>query len=291
MPDEAIARLRITTLHEREGSGERRPRLPAELAGLYDGDLSFPKTQRPYVIGNFVQTMDGIVSYRIPRRSGGAEISGGSAEDRFVMGLLRSVADAVLFGSGTLHGDSGHVRTPEFVYPEAAQLYASLREQTGRPRLPLNVVLTASGRIDLNEPTFHTEGLTAVVITTDGGAARLARDHGRALSGIIVRSTGEEGATSPRAVLKVLAGEFGVGTLLHEGGPTIFGEFLRAGTIDELFLTLAPQVAGRDEEKPRPGLAATSFLPETAPWFSLRSIKQSSSDLLFLRYVATERSA
>jgi riboflavin biosynthesis pyrimidine reductase len=291
MPDEPIGWPRITTLHEREGADERRPRLPAELARLYDGDLSFPKTQPPYVIGNFVQTMDGIVSYRIPGRSGGGEISGSSAEDRFVMGLLRSVADAVLFGSGTLHGDSGHVRTAEFVYPEAAHLYASLREQTGRPRLPLNVVLTASGRIDLNEPTFHTDGLTVVVITTDAGAARLALDHEQALSDIVVRSTGAEAAPSPGAVLKILAGEFGVRVLLHEGGPTIFGEFLRAGAIDELFLTLAPQVAGRDGERPRPGLAATSFLPETAPWFSLRSIKRSPDDLLLLRYVAVARTA
>ena len=49
---------------------------------------------------------------RDSRKSGGNEISGCSADDRFVMGLLRSVADAVLVGSGTLHGDPGHVRTP-----------------------------------------------------------------------------------------------------------------------------------------------------------------------------------
>src|SRR5512133_2052198 len=59
-----------------------------------------------------------VISYRIPHKSGGGEISGVNEEDQFIMGLLRSSADAVLFGSGTLHGDSGHVRIPEFIYPQ-----------------------------------------------------------------------------------------------------------------------------------------------------------------------------
>ena len=110
--------------------------------------------------------------------------------------------------------------------------------------------------------------------------------------GMDLESDARRRTTSPQAVLKILAEEFGVRTLLHEGGPTVFGEFLSAGAVDELFLTLAPQVAGRDQERPRPGFAGvTSFLPETAPWFSLRSVKQGSSDLLFLRYAATGRTA
>jgi hypothetical protein len=61
--------MSITTLYERK---ESRKRLPHELAELYDGDLSFPESRddRPYVIGNFVQTIDGLVSYAIPGRSG-----------------------------------------------------------------------------------------------------------------------------------------------------------------------------------------------------------------------------
>src|SRR5215470_11695967 len=117
---------------------------------------------------------DGVVSFRIPGCSGGGEISGGSAEDRFVMGLLRSVSDAVLVGSGTLHGDPGHVRIPAFIYPEAKELYAELRQKLGKPPLPLNVVLTVSGKIDLGEPTFHTDGLRTAIVTTNEGASRIA---------------------------------------------------------------------------------------------------------------------
>jgi len=49
------------------------PVLSPALRELYDGDLSFPTNpiDRPYVIGNFVSTLDGVVSYNIEGSSGG----------------------------------------------------------------------------------------------------------------------------------------------------------------------------------------------------------------------------
>jgi riboflavin biosynthesis pyrimidine reductase len=279
--------MQIVTLYEREELKEQS--LTSELCRLYGGDLSFPKpdSNRPYVIANFVETIDGVVSFGVPGRSGGAEISGGSAEDRFVMGLLRSVSDAVLIGSGTLHGDRGHVRIPAFIYPEAKDLYAELRRKLGKPSLPLNVVLTASGKIDLEEPTFHTEGLPTAIVTTKKGASRIASDHGD-ISHITVHSTGEAVSITPGAVLKILADEFGIRLLLHEGGPTTFGQFLAANMIDELFLTLAPQIAGRQSLVQRPSIAGEIlFSPEMAPWFGLRSIKR-AWDHLLLRYTSPQ---
>ena len=78
--------------------------LPEGLRGRYDGDLSFPPApqERPYCITNFVSTLDGVVSFNIPGQSEGAQISKSNEEDRFIMGLLRASADAVLVGSGTL---------------------------------------------------------------------------------------------------------------------------------------------------------------------------------------------
>jgi riboflavin biosynthesis pyrimidine reductase len=279
--------MQIVTLYEREEPKEQF--LTPELRRLYGGDLSFraPHSNRPYVIANFVETIDGVVSFHIPGRSDGGEISGGSAEDRFVMGLLRSVSDAVLIGSGTLHGDPGHVRIPAFIYPEGKDLYAELRRKLGKPPLPLNVVLTASGKIDLDEPTFHTEGLPTAIVATKEGASRIASDHGD-ISHITVRSTGEAVSTTPAAVLKILADEFGIRLLLHEGGPTIFGQFLAANMIDELFLTLTPQIAGRQSLAQRPSIAGeTLFSPEMAPWFGLRSIKR-AWDHLLLRYTSPQ---
>lgn len=276
--------MQLKTLIERPGPGKRL--LGPELQQLYDGNLSFDDgpRQRPYVIGNFVETLDGVVSYNLAGRSGGQPISGGCAEDLFLMGLLRAVSDAVLIGAGTLRGDPGHVRIPAAIYPEAASLYAALREKAGQPPLPWNVILSSSGNIDFAEPTFHTAGLRAAIITTLEGAARLATVAVGQRGNATVYSTGESGATTPAAVLRILHDTLGVRLLLHEGGPSVFGQFLRASLIDTLFLTLAPQIAGRSAAAPRPSLAGSeSFLPETALWLQLRSLKL-GADHLFLRY-------
>jgi hypothetical protein len=78
--------------------------LPHELRELYDGDLRLqtPGAGRPLVIANFVSTLDGVVSYEIKGKSGGSTISGSDPADRFIMGLLRASADAVMVGAGTL---------------------------------------------------------------------------------------------------------------------------------------------------------------------------------------------
>jgi riboflavin biosynthesis pyrimidine reductase len=276
----------LATLLDRSAAADQ-PVLTEPLRLLYGGDLAFPRlADRPYVVANFVQTLDGVVSYAIRGRSGGGEISGFDATDRFVMGLLRSCADAVMVASGTLHGDSGHVRTPSFIDPDGGERYAALRSRLGRRGTePLNVIVTGSGRVDLGEPTFHTPGLETVIVTTEEGGRRLRAEHGERLGVTRVRAVAEAGPVPPAAVLAVLHREFGVELLLHEGGPRLLGAFLAAGRVDELFLTVAPQVAGRHGE-PRPGLAeGVAFLPDAAPWFDLQSVKRAGSHL-FLRLAA-----
>ena len=100
-----------------------------------------------------------------------------------------------------------------------------------------------------------------------------------------------EKGISPSAILTLLRREAGVQLLLHEAGPTLFGEFLAGEFIDELFLTMAPQIAGRAAGTLRPGLVANvEFSPATAPWWNLLSTK-GAADYLFLRYRVKDRSA
>jgi hypothetical protein len=90
----------ITTLLDRDGAVDGSV-LPEDLRILYSGDLRFPANpDRTHVIGNFVSTLDGVVSFEILGRSGGGEISGFNAADRFIMGLLRASADAIVVGAG-----------------------------------------------------------------------------------------------------------------------------------------------------------------------------------------------
>jgi riboflavin biosynthesis pyrimidine reductase len=157
----------ITTLLDWENTPEQAV-LPDELAVLYGGDLRFPAHgDRPYVISNFVSTLDGVVSFEVPGKSGGGDISGLNDADRFIMGLLRASADAAIVGARTLREvASGHLWLAEHIYPEAQDRYARYRQQQlDKPRPPLNVIVSGSGAVDLQKAVFRTPGLRTLIIS------------------------------------------------------------------------------------------------------------------------------
>jgi riboflavin biosynthesis pyrimidine reductase len=72
--------------------------------------------------------------------------------------------------------------------------------------------------------------------------------------------------------------------ILVEGGPRLLGAFLADHSLDELFLTVSPQVAGRDASVPRRGLVeGNHFGPADPRWSKLVSVRRGESHL-FLRY-------
>jgi riboflavin biosynthesis pyrimidine reductase len=253
---------------------------------MYSGGLAFPPARdgRLYVIANFVSKLDGVVSYDLLGQRGGGPISGENEADHAIMGLLRASADAVIFGAKSLSEDSGHVRTPAFIYPPLAASWAELRADQGQPALPLNVVVTGSGAVDLNEPNFHHPGLRVLIATTNAGAARLAQQElPDGVTALVVEGSAD-GRVAPSPLLAALRRDYGVRLALHEGGPSLFTSFLRADCLDELFLTLAPQFAGRADDSRRPALVqGYAFTPASAPWSDLLSVKR-SGEHLFLRY-------
>jgi riboflavin biosynthesis pyrimidine reductase len=285
----------IRTLFATEPAEPSRAVLPGGLRARYDGNLSFPPApvERPYLIANFVSTLDGVVSFNLPGQSEGAQISDSNEEDRFIMGLLRASADAVVVGSGTLQAAGPQASwLPESVYPAAKDLYRSYRTEVLRKlEYPLVVIVTGTGGLDLASALFHTPRTRVLILTTEQGKQRLSQSGSEALASVEVKALSTaEIRISPSAILTLLRQEAGVELLLHEAGPTLFGEFLAGGFMDELFLTVAPQIAGRVAAHPRPGLVANvQFSPATAPWWKLLSAK-SAADYLFLRYQVRDRS-
>jgi riboflavin biosynthesis pyrimidine reductase len=76
----------------------------------------------------------------------------------------------------------------------------------------------------------------------------------------------------------------GFGLVLCEGGPHLLGSLLERDLVDELFLTVAPQIAGRSHRAPRLTLAeGIAFSVGDAPWWRLVSLAR-SGEHLFLRY-------
>jgi riboflavin biosynthesis pyrimidine reductase len=256
-----------------EGHGLPGFELPAALHDAYGGGLGFAE---PRVYANFVSTLDGTVA--LPEvEQPNKLISAGSDADLFVMGLLRACADAVIVGGGTLRGSRHALWTAERAFPAAAEQFAELRRTLGRPPRPQIAIVTASGAIQPDVPVLESG---ALVLTSERGAEALA---GRLPSAASVLSLGGELTVEPRAVVDVLR-ERGHRLVLAEAGPNLFGAFVAAGLVDELFLTLSPLLAGRMLQDGRYSLVeGAKLLPDRTEPARLLSVRRDGAHL-FLRY-------
>jgi riboflavin biosynthesis pyrimidine reductase len=256
--------------------------LPEALRGAYGSDIAVPlRTDRPTLIANFVSTIDGVVSYNIPDQAGGAEISGFFEPDRFVMGLLRSLSDAVLIGAGTLRAAPTHLWSPAFVHRQSATDFKTLREHLRLAAEPTTVVVTASGDVDLSHPGLADPTIPVTILTTERGQAALRRQS--PLPAHVEAVTGGADRVEPNALIEILA-DRGFRLVLTEGGPQLFGQLVGCHLIEELFLTIAPQISGRSVENPRLGLVeGTAFPLDEAPWSRLVDLRRSGSHI-FARY-------
>jgi riboflavin biosynthesis pyrimidine reductase len=256
----------IEQLFERDGL----PRfgISAALAKRYGGDFGLA---RPLLYANFVSSADGVVALPIAGESGGV-VSGNSEPDRFVMGLLRAAADAVLIGAGTFRAGAGELWHPESAFPEAREQFVELRAQLGLRPHPLLVVVTASGNIDVTQAALG-DGL---VVTTAQGEARM---RGKLPSGarmVVLDARRFE----CRALLELLH-DRKLQTILTEGGPSLVGQLLDEGLLDELFVTTSPRLFGRRTGDGRKSLVEGVDLDGRS--LDLLSVRRHESHL-FLRY-------
>lgn len=257
----------LETLFDAGDTG--RSLLTPELARLYGGGVAVSDDA---VYANFVSSLDGVVALEGTAGGGPAAISLHSEPDRFVMAVLRVVADAVLVGAGTVRDAWNHHWTPAHIYPEAAPLFAALE----RPD-PELVIVTLRGDVDPAQPALDDRVL---IVTTDAGRARL----GTSLpAGVRVRSLGPD-APNGRRLRDAVRAE-GHRRILTEGGPHVIGVLLRDRVLDELFLTLSPVLAGRDGAgSDRLSLVEGLALPPGAfARGGLRSVRR-HGDHLFLHY-------
>lgn len=216
--------------------------------------------ERPWVMINMVATADGRAT--LAGRAGPI----GNQADRELFHQLRTRADAVMAGAGTVRAEhyGRLVRDP------------ALREQRARDGLapdPLAVVV--SGRLDLPAaavPLLRDADSTVVVLTASPGelpAAAARVEYVRAGTA----------AVDLRAALRELRTRFGIRSILCEGGPTLNAALLADGLVDELFLSVAPKLVGG----PAP-LTIVEGGPDLAPAdMELVSLLESEGHL-FARY-------
>jgi 5-amino-6-(5-phosphoribosylamino)uracil reductase len=207
----------LGTMHE-TGEGEL-----AELYGYPDA------AQRVWVRANFVTSLDGAASVD------GTTSSLGGPGDRALFNLLRTLADVIVVGAGTVRAENY----------SGAQLTVQQRQQRhnhGQSELPPIAIVTASGRLDREMPVFaHTE--VAPLVLTCAAAADEIRGRLSGLADVVDCSDEEADRVDPAALLAVLAAR-GLRRVLTEGGPTLLSAFVDNDLLDELCLTIAPSMVG-----------------------------------------------
>jgi riboflavin biosynthesis pyrimidine reductase len=196
---------------------------------VYSGlDLSsHAPSHRPYVVCNFVSSIDGKATVN------GTSGSLGGDGDRAVFRLLRTQVDAVLAGTNTLRVE----RYGALVRNEQMQ---KIRIDEGRAAQPVAVIITLSGRVPFDIPLF---GDAASRVVIYGPAGLVVPECPAAV--VVHELTG--GAGQLAGVLGSLRRDHDVHSLLCEGGPTLFTAILAEDLVDELFLTLAPDLVGGGE--------------------------------------------
>ncbi|HEX3914416.1 MAG TPA: dihydrofolate reductase family protein [Steroidobacteraceae bacterium] len=257
--------------------------LSPTLARLY-GTLRLPLPRSGcLVISNFVSTLDGVVSLQVKGHGGGGDISGFSAQDRMVMGLLRAAVDAVVVGSGTLAADPRHVWTPEAICPELGADYRRLQASMGKRAPALNVIVSAEGTVDLRLPVFAAGRVPAMIITTARGAKRLLR--GKVPDSVQLQAVRRRGGQiAPAVILDEIARSSSGRRILVEGGPRLLGTFYAQRLVDQQFLSLAPQLSGRQFGDARMSLVMGRLFAPSDPLWGRLVDARIGRRLLFLRY-------
>ncbi|MGW9630717.1 pyrimidine reductase family protein [Agromyces sp. NPDC055520] len=202
----------------------RAPELP-DRAGLFAA-YALDDRVAPRVRMNFVASLDGAVT--LDGRSGGL----GDASDRLAMQVLRTLADVVLVGAGT-------VRVEGYGGLAVGEADAAWRASHGLPDQPRLAVVSSSLDLDPSSPLF-TAAVTRPIVVTHSAAPAERLAALEPVADVIV--VGERGV-DVRGMLDVLA-ERGLRQVLCEGGPHLFGSLLEADLVDELCLSLSPTLVG-----------------------------------------------
>jgi 5-amino-6-(5-phosphoribosylamino)uracil reductase len=217
--------------------------------------LEFPTLEhRPYTIANFVSSADGR-----------AAVSGRSAPlsdegDRALFHALRERVDAVMVGTGTLRTE----RYGALIRDEEA---CRRRVERGLEPQPLACLVTRSGALPLDIPLFSQARVLVFAVEPIDGLETVTLDPTE---------------LTLTAVMRHLSADHGIRSLLCEGGPTLFGSLIHEGLVDELFLTLAPKLAGGGTA---PTISSGAELAEPAG-LEIRSVLERSG-ALFLRFVVS----
>ena len=229
---------------------QRYPHGPMSPDSARLDPLGFPPPwpDRPWIYSNVITSQNGIVAWTrrgpgddpIRAIAGGDFTRPGRRADVQLMRYLRACADAVSVGAQTLRDQPELAPTLGHAGSDLGDVLERFRIDHGLRRLPLQVVYTQSGDLDLSVRFFNTPEVDVVVVTTEHGARRLRAQGGeRPPPTLLVAGDVGLGAAEMLYAHQRLFGEFGVRYLDCEGGATILDTLHGAGLVDEAFVTVS----------------------------------------------------
>lgn len=224
--------------------------------------LPHPALGSTHVRMNFVTSADGAAT--LDGRSGGL----GGSSDRELMRVLRTLADVVLVGAGTVRAEGyGGLNLP--------QQHLERRAALGLEAPPCIAVVSRALDLTPDMSVFEKSEMRPLVFTHENASS----DKLNALSSVAdVVACGAE-SVDLRLVLQELAAR-GLARVLCEGGPSLFGSLLEADLVDEVCLTVSPLfVAGEGGR-----IAHSATLNPRPHRLRVASLLQDDESFVFLRY-------
>lgn len=201
--------------------------------------------ERPFVLAHFAITADGKISTRAFTP---AQFT--SRADKRRLQETRAAADAVLAGRGTVEADNMSMGL-------SAKDLREAREANGMPPVPLRVMVSNSGRVDLDGKVFSYSASPLVVFSTNRMPERLRAGVARRAD--LFLFPGE--IVDLSCALEILRAEFGVKRLVCEGGGTLLRALAERDLLDGVRLTVAPRVFGGGSAPTLTGLPGDFLLP------------------------------
>lgn len=200
-----------------------------ELAEAY----AYPAGSDAWLRANMVSTLDGAGQHE-----GRSQPISGPTDMR-IFGTLRALADVVVVGAET-------VRQEGYRPARAREEFATARTRAGQGPAAVIAVVTASLDLDFALPLFTSPLVPTLILT--GAQAAPDRIAAAEKAGAQVVVAGDGAGVDPARAVAALAG-LGHTRLLTEGGPRLLGQFVAAGVLDELCLTVSPMLVAGDAQR------------------------------------------
>lgn len=214
---------------------------------------------RPWVMANMIMSSDG--AYARAGRSGGL----GGPADKAMFHTLRGLADVILVGAGT-------ARKERYRRPAGDPETIAVRTERGQEPAPRLALVSQSGHFPEDQPFLSGAGPDPIVFLP----ADNRPEPDAELSGVEYRAAGNDDVDLADLVGQL--GADGAGLVLCEGGPRLLGDLAEANLLNQIFITIAPQLVGGSHT----GLLGDR--PELEGRLTLNSVAQDESYLL-LNYI------